>query len=1310
MLRKLKKSVAVVLVATFIMSMFVIAPSAAEKENENVAVNTSDYSISGYDSFGEMLASDISDKNEEIMQANEEFSLLDVTVNGNVAMVDYEAKEDCTILVAVYDDVTEKMLASGKSQALANQDSVEVSIETEVMPEYFILKAFMLDDNNAPLTGCYVEERYTEGVQQVVELEASQFDEERVLNLDENMSTNFAVYNENTILVEASEQNIPAEIDEDNETYVFTMCDEKLTSLTAGDIFVYEYEDGNVLIVKIKEISIDGTTVTITGDSNVELEDVFDYVKIEANQNADNATVDMSNADAGVTYEENVPQKADKACASVGKKWDGEVEAGKEFNIGFGKDDDKIKGTVGAKIVFGVEVEVYINNRFWKYKSHYIDFDFSYGVYFTGKIEVEVSKEISKKLADIQVPIVTGVNFNLSPQLEAKFSGSIEFTASIEGSLGFKASLGKGVQGKSESPDFSCSLELSGDLFIGLNINPGLSIIDRRVAKVELECTAGLNLHAETKVGTSKDDDDCGCKVCIKGKLSPQIKFGASIELATKTVGSLEVTFDLFSKDFYYSVDHKRFGFGECPYVSGGGSTDTTVPAPTGGEPATLPRPTTNPNPGPQPTDPQPTTKPGPTIVDSGTCGNNATWELWSDGKLNINGSGDMDDYSYDNRAPWYKNCELIKTVNIADGITSIGTNAFWNCINLVNISIPVGIKSIASFTFYNCSSLTSITIPDSVTYIGSSAFSGCSNLTSITIPDSVTYIGQSAFSGCSSLTSVTIPDSVTEIGSSTFFNCSSLTSVTIPDSVTGICSSAFSGCSSLTSVTIPDGVTEIDTFVFLGCSSLTSVTIPDSVTGICSRAFSGCSSLTSITIPDSVTLIAESVFSGCSSLTSITIPDSVTYIAQSAFSGCSSLASITIPDSVTYIGEGAFIDTSYYNNADNWENDVLYIGKYLIRVKPSSETIYNIKPGTLCIAEHAFSGCTNLSNITIPNGVTEIGLDAFYNCTSLTSITIPDSVTQIDRNAFSGCTSLTSITIPDSVTYIGSSAFSGCSNLTSITIPDSVTYIGQLTFSGCSNLTSITIPDSVTSIGQSAFYRCISLKSITIPKSVVSIDYGAFNNSNLQTIYGYSGSYAETYANENGYQFIALDGEAVSSNDISTVSAAHISKDDNINNVSASRTNMIADTVSAQTLESATEISKITAEYSKTPYADYIIAVVKDPNAEDVLSADNLMYINQYTADKDGKISASMPVSDDVGDDYEVLIFGPEKTAAKGDVNGDGKVNIDDVTLIQKYIANMAELDSIQFKAADLNGDENANIDDVTIIQKFLAGMVVFE
>ena len=204
-----------------------------------------------------------------------------------------------------------------------------------------------------------------------------------------------------------------------------------------------------------------------------------------------------------------------------------------------------------------------------------------------------------------------------------------------------------------------------------------------------------------------------------------------------------------------------------------------------------------------------------------------------------------------------------------------------------------------------------------------------------------------------------------------------------------------------------------------------------------------------------------------------------------------------------------------------------------------SGLTSVTIPNSVTSIENYAFSGCYGLTSVTIPNSVTSIGSDAFYNCYCLkevhisdlaswcnidfndyesnplycahnlylngelvTELVIPDGVTSIGDYAFSGCSGLTSITIPNSVISIGGSAFSGCTGLTSITIPNSVTSIGSSAFSGCTGLTSITIPNSVISIGGSAFSGCTGLTSIKIPNSVTSIvDYTFYNCSGLTSV-----------------------------------------------------------------------------------------------------------------------------------------------------------------------------------------------------------------
>ena len=252
--------------------------------------------------------------------------------------------------------------------------------------------------------------------------------------------------------------------------------------------------------------------------------------------------------------------------------------------------------------------------------------------------------------------------------------------------------------------------------------------------------------------------------------------------------------------------------------------------------------------------------------------------------------------------------CDSLTSITIPDSVTSIGDSAFSCCYSLTDINVNSKNKYYASedgvlfnkdksvlILYPKGKTVKEYSILDSVTTIGNDAFFNCLSLTSIIITDSVTTIGDNAFSYCYGLTSVTISDSVTTIGDYAFSDCESLTSITIPNSVTTIGKNVFSYCIGLTSITIPDSVTTIGYGAFSGCLSLTSITIPDSVTTIGYGAFSDCYDLTSITIPDSVTTIGSDAFSYCIGLTSITIPDSVVVIGDGAFSYCDNLTSVTI-------------------------------------------------------------------------------------------------------------------------------------------------------------------------------------------------------------------------------------------------------------------------------------------------------------------------------------------------------------------------------------------------------------------------------
>ena len=521
------------------------------------------------------------------------------------------------------------------------------------------------------------------------------------------------------------------------------------------------------------------------------------------------------------------------------------------------------------------------------------------------------------------------------------------------------------------------------------------------------------------------------------------------------------------------------------------------------------------------------------------------TWSLYEDGTLIICGTGNMPDYNYGD-APWYNIRNSINTVIIGDGVTSIGSLAFYDCISFTSISIPNSVTSIGWQAFVRCFSLTSITIPNSVTSIDDDVFWG-TGLTSITVAtDNTNYcsIDGVLFNKDATIliqypeskqgAAYTIPNSVKSLGNSAFRACIGLTSITIPNSVTDIGWQAFRGCTGLTSITIPNSVTSIGSWAFYGCTGLNSITIPSSVTSIGILAFFGCTGITSVTIPNSVTSIGQTAFRDCTGLTEF-----INHAVSPQGIQTNVFENVDLSKATLHVPAGS---VTTYQNAAVWkdfgaisalpisisiaaQNGILTAGvSGSATFDVSTANIANGQAGTV----QWFSDAAGATSANAPTGISASVSNMLDNA-AIVTITATTETVQGEywfRVTIDGLqTEIATLTVAPLLTWhigapneedviatliAGTLTISGTgdmqnfewntmpwydirASINTVIIEQGITNIGNNAFSRSAGLTSISIPNSVTSIGNYAFLGCTGIISITIPNSVTSIGDQAF-------------------------------------------------------------------------------------------------------------------------------------------------------------------------------------------------------------------------
>lgn len=396
--------------------------------------------------------------------------------------------------------------------------------------------------------------------------------------------------------------------------------------------------------------------------------------------------------------------------------------------------------------------------------------------------------------------------------------------------------------------------------------------------------------------------------------------------------------------------------------------------------------------------------------------------------------------------------------------VVTVAEDAFSDdCKELVKVTIPEGVETIEECAFASCEKLPSLQLPQGLKVIGEQAFAWCYALSSVNIPANVESIGYDAFQNCNALKKFEVAAGNGHFSAEggVLFNYDktallcypiglSTDSYDIPTRVKSIGACAFIGSGILKAVNIPAGVTAIGESAFSGCIVLEKVVVPKGVTTIEQYTFYGCKKLSSVELTKGLTIIGEWVFAGCTSLERVELPEGLESIEDFAFTACEKLSSVAFSAGLKKIGESAFAGTMLKTVA--------------------------LPEGLTSIGGYAFSGCESLESVELHEGLTSIGDCAFGWSPNLSMVTIPTSVTEIGEGAFSS-TALTSIAIPAGVRKLVGT-FAPCGNLEKVTLPEGLEVLDG-TFSGCEKLTEITIPASVKSIADYTFMGCSALNKV---------------------------------------------------------------------------------------------------------------------------------------------------------------------------------------------------------------------------------------
>ena len=401
----------------------------------------------------------------------------------------------------------------------------------------------------------------------------------------------------------------------------------------------------------------------------------------------------------------------------------------------------------------------------------------------------------------------------------------------------------------------------------------------------------------------------------------------------------------------------------------------------------------------------------------------------------------------------------------IPDGVTEIGKNAFIGNKTLRRVQLPDGLLKIGDSAFYGCTALKEITLPEGLVSVGVTAFGACKKLRWLQLPDSLREIGSNAFGGTEWLR---FADPLMIGGDILICYAGSDEELILPDGLRVIAANAMKRQHRpperdvLRRVVIPEGVEEIGTQAFRDSAALEEIVLPQSLKTIGESAFINCTHLRSVTLPEGLTEIPHNLFYGCQALTEIRIPQSVTEIGANAFYYCTGLQSVSLPAHLRSIGATAFAECKALTDAEipaqtveiganvfqhtPWETeypaDFIIHGDLLMKYKGTQQAAH-VPEQVRRIGDRAFEG-RKITELVLPQQLTEIGAYAFSGCTQLNEIVIPASVRIISENAFAACKAAKTVRFEGTLPDCGKDAFAVMESLAEMQFPDGTVQLAE--------------------------------------------------------------------------------------------------------------------------------------------------------------------------------------------------------------------------------------------------------------------------